>query len=225
MFSLWLSGGIRNETDYWYFSRNHTSLGQYCETVVISVLGSELFTVRLEQTMTSQLEWWGKGWRGRTGLDDWWQRQMKLSVRWGQAFFPDSDPGQQKSDIHSECILLETFKTQSITADWCGKYITVKNKWHDKTHTEMFFIKGWWSDAAPDRQKYTHRPWMWPIWCLCNAFSPQCSNCTLIFPWHELWSADMIDTEVRVGAALRGTSRTTGLFLHHHCHRNLMQEI
>lgn len=224
MFSLWLSGGIRNETDYQYFSKNHRSLGKYCETV----LGSELFSIRLEQIMTSQRERWGKGCRGRTGSDDWWQREMKHGVRWGQAFFPDSDPGQQKSYIHLQRILSEAFKTQSITAGWCGKYITTKYKRHEKTHTEMFFIIGWtqvkW--RCPRYIKiHTHRPWMWPIWCLCNAFSPQCGNCTLIFPWHELWSADMIDTEVRVGAALRGTSRTTGLFLHHHCHWNLTKEI
>lgn len=39
MFSLWLSGGIRNETDYRYISKNPRSLGKYCETV----LASELF--------------------------------------------------------------------------------------------------------------------------------------------------------------------------------------
>lgn len=39
MFSLWLSGGIQNETDYRYISKNPRSLGEYCETV----LASELF--------------------------------------------------------------------------------------------------------------------------------------------------------------------------------------
>lgn len=97
-----------------------------------------LFAVWIEQIMTSQREWWGRGCGGRTGLGDWWQREMKHGVHWGHVFFPDSDPGQQKSDIHLQRILSETFRTQSITADWCGQYITMKDKLQKTPHWDVY---------------------------------------------------------------------------------------
>lgn len=114
------------------------------------------FCYRLAQIMTSQQERWGSGRRGRTCLDDWWQREMKHGVRWGQAFFPDSDPGQQKSDIHFQRIRSQTFKTQFITANWCGKYITPKYKLHKTRHWDVFHRMDSGKVALPQIRKETH---------------------------------------------------------------------
>lgn len=72
-----------------------------------------------------------------------------------------------------------------------------------KTHTDMFFID--WTQVMWCCPRYanihTHRD------TECSWFSayimhfPSPWYCTVIFPRYELWSARMIDIEVRVGAA------------------------
>lgn len=150
------------------------------------------------------------------------------SVRWSMVFvgekhFSLTQTQDSKSQTYTYSASYQQPLRLNPSADWCGKYIR-KYKLHEK-HTKIFFIG--WTQVQWRCPRYTkihththiecgrfgayimHFPSLWSL------------HTQLPLAWTLISGHDWYWSQGR--GSVRGTSRTTGLFLH--CHWNLMQEV